>query len=103
MSRRRCATSFRPFESSSWLPTSWVPATTSLTAAAFADRVVYEQEYCGRGDMENRIKEQQLYLFACRSSCATMRANQVRLLLSTVHAGCPNFGLVDGGAGMNPS
>jgi hypothetical protein len=57
---------------------------SSLAAAVFPDRVLYEQEYCGRGDMENRIKEQQLFLFACRSSCATMRANQVRLLLSTV-------------------
>jgi hypothetical protein len=57
---------------------------TSLAAAAFADRPLYEQEYCGRGDMENRIKEQQLFLFAYRTSCATMRANQVRLLLSAV-------------------
>src|SRR5439155_14475569 len=45
---------------------------------------LYEQEYCGRGDMENRIKEQQLWLFADRTSCETMRANQVRLYLSTV-------------------
>jgi Transposase DDE domain group 1 len=57
---------------------------TSLAAAAFPDRLLYEQEYCGRGDMENRIKEQQLFLFAYRTSCATMRANQVRLLLSAV-------------------
>jgi hypothetical protein len=57
---------------------------TSLAAATFADRLVYEQEYCGRGDMENRIKEQQLFLFAYRTSCATMRANQVHLLLSAV-------------------
>src|SRR5262249_33564914 len=57
---------------------------TSLTATAFPDRVLYEQEYCGRGDMENRIKEQQLFLFAYRTSCATMSANQVRLLLSAV-------------------
>ena len=45
---------------------------------------VYEQEYCARGDMENRIKEQQLYLFADRTSAATMRANQLRLWLSSV-------------------
>jgi hypothetical protein len=57
---------------------------TSLAAAAYPDRPLYEQEYCGRGDMENRIKEQQLFLFAYRTSCATMRANQVRLLLSTM-------------------
>jgi hypothetical protein len=57
---------------------------TALTPAAFAGQAVYEQEYCGRGDMENRIKEQQLMLFADRVSCSTMRANQVRLCLATV-------------------
>jgi len=57
---------------------------SSLSPAAVAAQRLYEQEYCGRGDMENRIKEQQLFLFAYRSSCATMRANQVRLALSTV-------------------
>ena len=57
---------------------------TSLTAAAFAAATLYEDEYCGRGAMESRIKEQKLYLFADRVSCATLRANQVRLCLSTV-------------------
>jgi Transposase DDE domain group 1 len=57
---------------------------TSLSAGEFAAQTLYEQEYCGRGDMENRIKEQQLMLFADRTSCATMRANQIRLALSTV-------------------
>ncbi len=57
---------------------------TTLTPAAYTGQVVYEQEYCGRGDMENRIKEQQLMLFADRVSCSTMRANQVRLCLATV-------------------
>ena len=57
---------------------------TSLTPAAFAAQAVYEQEYCARGDMENRIKEQQLYLFADHLPCETMRANQLRLYLSTV-------------------
>jgi hypothetical protein len=57
---------------------------TSLPPAAFAAAAVYEQEYCGRGDMENRLKEQQLMLFADRVSCSTMRANQVRLCLATV-------------------
>lgn len=57
---------------------------TSLTPEAFEAQVLYEQEYCGRGDMENRIKEQQLMLFANRVSCQTMRANQVRLCLATV-------------------
>jgi Transposase DDE domain group 1 len=57
---------------------------TSLSADAYPAQTLYEQDYCGRGDMENRIKEQQLFLFAYRTSCATMRANQVRLLLSAV-------------------
>jgi len=57
---------------------------SSLTTEAFAGQTLYEQEYCGRGDMENRIKEQQLMLFANRVSCQTMRANQVRLCLATV-------------------
>jgi len=57
---------------------------TSLAATSWAAQPVYEQEYCGRGDMENRIKEQQLMLFADRVSCSTMRANQVRLCLATV-------------------
>jgi hypothetical protein len=57
---------------------------TPLPADRFGGQALYEQEYCGRGDMENRIKEQQLMLFADRVSCATMRANQVRLCLATV-------------------
>src|SRR5262249_48602669 len=57
---------------------------TNREAEAIAAQALYEQEYCARGDMENRIKEQQLDLFANRVSCATMRANQVRLCLATV-------------------
>jgi hypothetical protein len=57
---------------------------TSLTQEAFDAKTLYEKEYCGRGNMENRIKEKKLYLFADRVSCQTMRANQVRLCLSTV-------------------
>jgi len=45
---------------------------------------VYEKEYCARGEMENRIKEQQLYLFADRTSAETMRANQLRLWFSSI-------------------
>jgi hypothetical protein len=41
--------------------------------------VLYERVYCARGDMENRIKEQQLDLFAGRTSATSMRANQLRL------------------------
>jgi hypothetical protein len=43
---------------------------------------LYEDVYCQRGDMENRIKEQQLDLFADRTSCHRFLANQFRLLLS---------------------
>jgi hypothetical protein len=57
---------------------------TSFSSEEFAARCLYEDQYCGRGDMENRIKEQQLWLFADRTSCATMRANQLRLWFSSV-------------------
>jgi len=43
---------------------------------------LYEEVYCARGEMENRIKEQQLMLFADRTSCHKFLANQLRLLLS---------------------
>jgi hypothetical protein len=56
---------------------------TSLSAQRFAMRALYEELYCARGEMENRIKEQQLCLFADRTSCRTMRANQLRLWLSS--------------------
>ena len=52
---------------------------TSLDRQTIAKQVLYEELYCARGDMENRIKEQQLWLFADRTSAATMRANQLRL------------------------
>jgi hypothetical protein len=57
---------------------------TSLSSEAFDARTLYEDEYCARGEMENRIKEQQLYLFADRTSAHTMRANQLRLWFSSV-------------------
>ena len=44
---------------------------------------LYETHYCARGDMENRIKEQQLDLFADRTSANSLRANQLRLWFST--------------------
>ena len=47
-------------------------------------QAIYEQLYCARGDMENRIKEQQLDLFADRTSCHTLRANQIRLYMASV-------------------
>jgi hypothetical protein len=45
---------------------------------------LYDRLYCARGDMENRIKEQQLYLFADRTSCSAWWPNQFRLLLSSL-------------------
>src|SRR5205085_10161712 len=56
---------------------------TSIGAESWAMRQLYEDLYCARGDMENRIKEQ-FVLFADRVSAATMRANQLRLYLSVM-------------------
>jgi hypothetical protein len=56
---------------------------TSLTATAREAQPLYEQDYCARGEMENRIKEQQLMLFADRTSTAWLRSNQLRLWLSS--------------------
>jgi Transposase DDE domain group 1 len=56
---------------------------TSLPPSAIAGQSLYEQIYCARGEMENRIKEQQLDLFADRTSAASMRANQLRLWLAS--------------------
>ncbi len=56
---------------------------TSLTSEHWAAQALYEELYCARGDMENRIKEQ-FSLFADRVSTETMRANQMRLYLSAM-------------------
>ena len=56
---------------------------TSLSNAPWAAQALYEELYCARGDMENRIKEQ-LSLFADRVSAETMRANQLRLYFSVM-------------------
>jgi hypothetical protein len=56
---------------------------TSLTSEQWKAKALYEKLYCGRGDMENRIKEQ-FRLFADRVSAETMRANQMRLYLSAM-------------------
>jgi len=57
---------------------------TSLKRSAVGMRQVYEDLYCARGEMENRIKEQQLYLFADRTSSTSFRANQTRLYFSSI-------------------
>ena len=57
---------------------------TSLPSSAWAAQRLYEELYCARGEMENRIKEQQLCLFADRTSTHFEASNQVRLWLSSV-------------------
>jgi hypothetical protein len=57
---------------------------TSLDLHQYPAQELYERDYCSRGEMENRIKEQQLHLFADRTSAETMRANQIRLFFSSV-------------------
>ena len=55
---------------------------TNIPARTLGAQALYEDLYCARGDMENRIREQQLWRFADRASSATMRANQLRLTFS---------------------
>ena len=55
----------------------------TICSPAINPETFYRTRYCLRGEMENRIKEQQLYLFADRTSCTDFVANQFRLLLSS--------------------
>lgn len=57
---------------------------TSFSVKSHDPKPLYEDVYCARGDMENRIKEQQLGLFADRTSAHTIRANQLRLWFASV-------------------
>lgn len=57
---------------------------TSFGSEQMEAQLVYEGFYCARGEMENRIKEQQLALFADRTSTHQMRSNQVRLYFSSI-------------------
>jgi hypothetical protein len=57
---------------------------TSLPAAKISPSQLYTDKYCPRGEMENRIKEQQLDLFADRTSTQTFESNQLRLWLSSM-------------------
>ena len=107
-SRRRCISTgqasrrfcdFRYRTRGSWSRTrrvvgkaEWLPGprglnarfvVTSLSRKRAGARALYEDLYCARGDMENRIKEQQLDLFADRTSTASLRANQLRLYFAT--------------------
>ena len=106
-SRRRCVATGRPSRRfrqfryrtlKSWsrsrrvvAKAEWLPGmggqnprfvVTSLPKDRIGARELYEGLYCGRGDMENRIKEQQLWLFADRTSSALLPANQLRLYFS---------------------
>jgi hypothetical protein len=56
----------------------------SLKSEERAAKPLYEEDYCGRGVIENRIQEQQQHQFADRTSAQTMRANQVRLFCSSL-------------------
>jgi hypothetical protein len=56
---------------------------TSLSAEQWPAQALYEEHYCGRGDMENRIKEQ-LMLFSDRTSTHYLRSNQLRLYFSSI-------------------
>jgi len=87
-----------PYRAGSWDRHRWVIGKAEWTSGAanprfiitneeplsFRARTLYEQDYCGRGNMENRIKEQQMDMFADRTSTETMRANQLRLWFSTL-------------------
>jgi len=57
---------------------------TSLPASKIPPSLLYTDKYCPRGEMENRIKEQQLDLFADRTSTQTFDSNQLRLWLSSM-------------------
>ena len=57
---------------------------TSLAREEHEARHLYEKLYCARGEMENRIKECQLDLYADRTSANTMRANQLRLWFASM-------------------
>ena len=57
---------------------------TSLKAAKFPPGKLYTHKYCPRGEMENRIKEQQLELFSDRTSTHSFEGNQLRLWFSAI-------------------
>jgi len=57
---------------------------TSFSPEEWEAKALYERLYCGRGDMENRIKEQQLMLFADRTSTHKLHSNQIRLYFSSL-------------------
>jgi hypothetical protein len=83
------ATYHRPRVDGKQVPQLKDPGTTCSVAQDPEE--FYRMMYCPRGEMENRIKEQQMCLFADRTSCSDFMANQFRLLLSSFA-----YALVDG-------
>jgi len=81
MTRRTWSRSRRIVAKAEWTTGEANPrfVVTSLRRDEGKAKYLYEKVYCARGDMENRIKECQLDLYADRTSAATMRANQLRL------------------------
>ena len=81
MTRRTWSRSRRVVAKAEWTKGEANPrfVVTSLRRDECKAKHLYEKVYCARGDMENRIKECQLDLYADRTSAATMRANQLRL------------------------
>jgi hypothetical protein len=76
---------------------------TSPKPAAVGAQHLYEVIYCARGEMENRIKECQLDLFADRTSAATVLANQLRLIFLDETWAKTNMTRLYGGARRTPS
>ena len=74
-----------------------------LTSLEGDAQAIYDEIYCARGEMENRIKEQQLGLFADRTSCHGWWANQFRLLLSPDISRYSNSGCLSGKASGHES
>ncbi len=82
--RRSWSRSRRVLATAEFLPGGPNPrfVVTSLTAAARPAQALYEEDYCGRSDAENRIKEQKLDLASGRTSTSGRRSNQLRLWFS---------------------
>jgi hypothetical protein len=83
----------KAFDQDPWVavtvnPFSEKAVVTSLGSEDAAPQRLYEKVYCVRGDMENRIKECQLDLFADRTSAATIRANRLRLWFASMAMYC---------------
>ena len=83
--RKSWSTERRVVGKAEYLPNKPNPrfVVTNLPIHRAGAKRLYEKLYCVRGEMENRIKEQQLGLFADRTSTATLRANQLRLYFSS--------------------